>query len=97
MAQDVSRWVYLPAPEVTRQATFKIHEGNLAVKPLPLSSSQWLLFGEPRAQLISSTPVTSERLMVVRRQVWDQLAPQVIAPPAQAQPEIISQTKIVFS
>ncbi|MCM8607756.1 MULTISPECIES: hypothetical protein [Lactiplantibacillus] len=44
MGQAMTRWVWLPAPVLTRQATFKTHYGDLQQHPLPLRSAQWYVF-----------------------------------------------------
>ncbi|WP_259691866.1 hypothetical protein [Lactiplantibacillus plantarum] len=59
MGQAITRWVWLPAPIVTRQSTFKIHVGDLQRHPVPLRAAQWYQFEQSRTKLICSVPITT--------------------------------------
>ena len=61
MGQAVTRWVWLPAPVVTRQSTFKIHAGDLQLHPVPLQAAQWYRFDWPRPGRICAMPIPSDQ------------------------------------
>lgn len=75
MGQAVTRWVWLPAPVVTRQATFKIHDGNLQQHPVPLRAARWYQIERRLVGVVRSTPVTPAQYTAIQA-----LAAQALGP-----------------
>ncbi|MGX6505179.1 hypothetical protein ACWM0N_01125 [Lactiplantibacillus plantarum] len=88
MGQAITRWVWLPAPIVTRQSTFKIHVGDL----------QRHQFEQSRTKLICSVPITTTQYAAVTHLAAQRLkAGQAGMLPAPEQPVMTRGTTITFT
>ncbi|MDN7090043.1 hypothetical protein [Lactiplantibacillus plantarum] len=98
MGQAITWWVWLPAPIVTRQSTFKIHVGDLQRHPVPLRAAQWYQFEQSRTKRICSVPITTTQYAAVTHLAAQRLkAGQAGMLPAPEQPVMTRGTTITFT